>query len=239
MACTTKPECETGKYRKACTATVDSTCEACTNQIPIGGSFSSAGTPGKPDSCAVKCNEGDYRKGDKCVPCSNEGCETGMYRKVCSADADGTCDACTNKLPDNAVYSSAGVLGKQESCAWKCKDGFYRKGNSCLACSNEPCEVGEYRKECTADADGTCEACTNAPPAGSVFTSSGEKGKPNSCSIGPQQCKDKTLFSNGEICACPVVLWRGVVTGGGRGPPPFSLMSNQMGSGGENNQSKG
>ena len=53
------------------------------------------------------------------------------------------------------------------SCPWQCSDGYFKAFDAetrqevCRPCSTSMCDVGEYRSNCTAAADGLCVPCTN------------------------------------------------------------------------------
>ena len=102
---------------------------------------------------------------EACVPCnlSCAGVEGIQEQGVCPGDANGgykVCVACDKRLPSGASWSPP-----HGNCLYTCNAGFYMKpgSGSCVKCSTEACAAGYMWRECTADADRSCEeACTNA-----------------------------------------------------------------------------
>ena len=96
----------------------------------------SAGYPiwsGERPSC-VDCLPGYYRHGSDCRPCETSSCRAGFFRSPCVSPLGATCVACTNPLPENAYYSSAGEPYDTNSCHWECVSGafFHNATFSCL-----------------------------------------------------------------------------------------------------------
>ena len=131
-------------YRKFCTADADSACSPCTNPTNgiYTGPGKDGDPKSCPATCksgqfkvdfpqpiqaAVakikRCISIFYRKSSSswlqaqdgtCKECSKGTCPNGMYRKLCSADADSTCAPCTN--PPNGGYTGPGKDGDSASC---------------------------------------------------------------------------------------------------------------------------
>ena len=96
----------------------------------------SAGYPmwsGKRPSC-VDCLPQYYRNGSDCRPCQKSSCRKGFFRSTCVSPLGAECVACTNPLPANAYYSSAGEPYDIDSCHWECVSGafFHNASFSCL-----------------------------------------------------------------------------------------------------------
>ena len=115
----------------------------------------------------TKCANGFYLTGlGSCTVCSKASCLIGNYRSRCATTADGACVPCTIK-PLNSYFTTSG--NDSESCSFSCNANFYEKSRRCVACTKAPCLVGNYRTECSMQADGACVQCTNVRPVHSRF----------------------------------------------------------------------
>jgi hypothetical protein len=206
-ACTAT-SCAIGQYRSPCLSESDGACLACTIK-PASSDFVAPGSPYNANNCAWACVGGYYQSGGACYQCTSTACATGQYRSKCTATSDGRCVPCTNPIPQNAVYSSAGSPYDSNSCAWVCNPGYYKSGGLCQPCSTTRCEAGLYRGPCTATGDGPCVACTSKPTS-SNFVGGGNPYNTNSC---PWGCVPGyyTTGATCEICAtsaCGVGFYR-------------------------------
>jgi hypothetical protein len=212
QACSTTP-CAAGQYRGRCAQDSDSACVACTVK-PASSNFIGAGSPYNADTCAWACVAGFYNSASACVRCSTEQCAVGQYRTACTADANSRCAACTNPIPANAAYTSAGSPFDSNNCAWACNAGYFKDGNTCRACTRTQCAAGEYRLACTPDKDGTCAPCTNWQPEHAKFVAPGPYSE-NKCEWG---CISG-YYRDGSACrtcatgTCPIGQYRSACTG--------------------------
>jgi hypothetical protein len=98
-------------------------------------------------SCAVLCKDTCFKKKNKysidvCVQCDlDTSCPVGYYYEPCNRSVpiyqDGICKPCYNSPPSwISTYTSAAATINVSDCAWVCKEGYYRTGNSCLACDH-------------------------------------------------------------------------------------------------------
>ena len=193
-ACTTAV-CSTGQYRGACGAESDGACLPCTAK-PANSNFVGAGSPYNTNSCAWACASGFFQSAGTCAACTSTPCSIGQYRSACSASADGKCVPCTNPIPANAAYSSAGNPYDANTCAWVCNAGYFNGGGVCQPCSTAACPAGQYRGRCTQTGDGPCLACTSKP-ASSNFVGPGSPYNTDSC---PWGCV-AGYYTTGAACA--------------------------------------
>ena len=96
----------------------------------------SAGFPawhGEMPRC-VDCLPQHYKNGSDCSPCQISSCWAGFFRSPCVSQFGAQCVACTNPLPENAYYTSAGEPYNINSCRWACVSGsfFHNESFSCL-----------------------------------------------------------------------------------------------------------
>jgi hypothetical protein len=155
-------ECTPGwvtQNNSATGATVCSTCAA--------GKYRLAG-----QSVCSDCNETGYYAPDPsvdlCVAC-NLSCagipgwhEVGVCPGSGGALGYKLCAPCDLTLPPSNAKWIIGDSGG--GCVYACDAGFYLNVSTggCMACSTVPCPAGYMWRDCTADADRTCEeGCTN------------------------------------------------------------------------------
>ena len=163
-------QCAVGKFLTYCQSINAPNCQLCTNKyeltpcVPSNFSVSFYISSGMLQSnCSWSCNLSYFRTGDKCVKCSDSSCSIGNYRSACVPDADGICVSCSN-LPDNAIFTTAGIPYDEDNCSWACLDGFYRHivSNSfvCVACQQpSSCPLGQYVLPCTSTENFLCTEC--------------------------------------------------------------------------------
>ena len=96
-------------------------------------------------------------------------CPIGQYQGLSG------CSACQGRA--NAVFTGPG--SNDDDCPWKCNSGYYLYQQRCQPCSTDPCNVGEFRSQCTDITDGQCMACT--PVANASFTTSGSPYNVDNC----------------------------------------------------------
>ncbi len=119
------------------------------------------------DHCSWVCNDGFYRYGEGCFPCSTVECNVGQHRSSCSSVQDSTCVSCSNG-PSYSTYIGSGTPFNANNCAFQCNQGYFLTNGSCQQCSSSVCDVGMYRSSCSAQDDGKCVPCTNGPLSGDV-----------------------------------------------------------------------
>ncbi|XRB18062.1 TNFR-Cys domain-containing protein [Pseudoscourfieldia marina] len=147
-------------------------------------------TTGAGSSCQWQCRAGYYKSGDSCNQCETSSCSAAGFRRETCSNAGRTSPAqcnipCDNYMPSNGEYS--GGAEPQGSCPWQCKAGYYKSGNSCVACKtscpqgqflggqscpagstydtrtcsscSSSCSIGEYLTGCSGSNAGSCTAC--------------------------------------------------------------------------------
>ena len=80
-----------------------------------------------------------------CLECNVSFCEVGNYRIPCNITQATYCQPCTNSMPPNAHYTSAGFPATQNNCSWGCDKGYYKTSNgACLPCTNVIPSLANY-----------------------------------------------------------------------------------------------
>lgn len=140
-------------------------------------------------------------QGNVCFGISYQ-CENGKgwqaKAKQCDCNAIGTfwdtkegnaqCSECTKK-PVDAVFTSAGK--NQDTCTWKCKEGYYYRNNSCLKPN------GQYL---CADTDlSTCTDYFSKSRKMKIDAKNTNEGQP--CFV---EDKDNTLYYNKKSSSCQI-----------------------------------
>lgn len=128
----------------------------------------------------------------------------GQTLEQCSQNrtTDAQCVPCTNALGiSNTVYTGPSRSGYNQ-CPFKCIDGFYLSGNTCLSCQ---CQVGEYRVGCGLTSAGSCVSCTTMGPnntagdtGNAFYTSTGVPYNTDTCMF---ECKVGYYLRFDGVCA--------------------------------------
>ena len=209
-------ECAAGEERVSCGVSPHwyrGQCRECRSGTYKSVSSSEACTPVPDNSTPTwnkrgwDCNAGYFKSGNSCIACGT--CPEGVGRVNCSETSTGSCSPCTGQtyksdagnggcenVPVNATTS--------DNIEWSCDPGYYKSGNSCIACS--PCGAGMERRGCSGNEPGECFFCT------------GQTYKPNSgndeCTAVPSNSNPTTnkqdftcnsgYYRSGDSCdACP------------------------------------
>ena len=168
-----RPNCTLGQRPGPCTPWRDSGCEAC--------------EPGRgkvwvDDACGFECAHGYFRLEDRCEACNETAeCAPGQYVDGCTNLTEPLCVPCGGR-PEGRRWT----LG----CDFECADSFYLSDGGCARCTEGGCGAGQYRSNCTAEADSTCSACPDI--ANARFT--------EGCSF---QCSTGYAPVHGRCEACP------------------------------------
>ena len=104
-------------------------------------------------SAASDCARNYFRNdGGRCQRCAYHRCEVGFYRKRCEAGAteDAQCAPCTGTKPADAIWTTFGMPYLFDNCRWRCNDGWYQDGGSCIKCETGACPGNKVRAECAA-----------------------------------------------------------------------------------------
>ena len=153
--------------------------------------------PNKTGNCILctnlNCASGQYlvacqgAADAQCLDCSK--CSIGMYLQNCQAGHDGVCTACSNRYVEGdqcsvnsvvvSTYTGPGDLDAN-NCPWVCASLYYRSNLICLPCSTTQCNIGYYRTNCSASADGLCTLCTNLPDS-ALFVTAGSPFSVDNC----------------------------------------------------------
>ena len=107
-----------------------------------------------------------------CQKCNDAPCTVGFFRGTCTSMKDAHCVPCSGK-PADSVYDGTGNPYTADACPWSCKPGFYRTGDSCMACSNGSCGPGQYRQACKQTSDAQCVPCSAVKPKNSSWSTGG------------------------------------------------------------------
>ena len=142
LPCLTLVQCPPGFMQSKCTATQDVQCVPCSN-FQIGYQWTYG--------CEFSCAPGYFQNGlAACVPCSTDVCSPGTYAVACGAYSDLFCITCP--VPVGAYVWT-------EGCGFKCADGHFLSGMTCVSCSVPRCVPGKYASRCKENADSTCVNC--------------------------------------------------------------------------------
>ena len=171
--CMSCSSCQVGYYLSDCSGQ-DGVCIPCTNKYEINlcassnssnsvSFYTGSGGIGL-NNCSWMCAASYFRSGDMCRSCSTTSCGMGSYRTNCTSNADGVCTGCS-KLPENALFTTAGNPYNSDNCQWVCINLFYRKNSSseCTPCTSVQCNIGEVISPCTATSNYNCQPCSNKP----------------------------------------------------------------------------
>ena len=111
--------------------------------------------------------QGKYTSGNDATSCSDcPSCDSGRWSNCTAIDA-GSCVLCWGSWTQTMRKQCYDSLHLPNSCPWQCSDGYFKAFDAeteqdvCRPCSTSMCDVGEYRSNCTAAADGLCVPCTN------------------------------------------------------------------------------
>ena len=211
LACTTS-SCKVGEYRDECMSgsSSDAECLPCIDG-PSESIYISINSSATSNYCFWTCNAGYYLSVETCLQCSSSACPIGQYREVCEigSNVDAECLQCTGN-PANSSFTSLASPSIQDNCAWSCIEGYFQRGQICLACKTDPCPIGQYRGVCTSRSDAICLPCTGGP-VNSIFTSPGSPATSDNCSW---SC-NAGYYESGQACLgctlspCPIGHYRG------------------------------
>jgi len=103
-----------------------------------------------------------------CVPCNTLQtaihCPIGQRLPGCPAlQHDTACVVCTDGFAEVAAGRAEYLptATSNASCAWQCRPGFFRDGETCAPCTATlRCAAGFYRESCTVQLPERCVACT-------------------------------------------------------------------------------
>lgn len=116
-----------------------------------------------------------------CAPISRP--QFGNLSSPCNGAAGGKCTVTCD--PGHAPAAPVVLTCTPGTLVWDknapgcnmCLTGYYKDSlGRCRKCTSAQCPAGEYREACTADMDGTCQACANVPPANAIYTSASSTG---------------------------------------------------------------
>ena len=141
IACNNAVQCPPGFTQSACVAGQDIQCVQCTN-FQVGYQWT--------NGCDFVCAPGYYQSDVSCIPCSTSACAPGTYAVACSAFADTFCIGCPVPI---------GAYTWTDGCNFKCAQGRFLSGMTCVPCSTPVCVAGKYASNCTATTDSVCTNC--------------------------------------------------------------------------------
>jgi hypothetical protein len=141
IACNTAVQCPPGYTQSECLAGKDVQCIPCAN-YQIGYQWT--------NGCDFVCAPGFYQTDTSCTPCSVDACAPGTYAVACSAFADTFCIGCPVPI---------GQYVWTDGCAFKCAQGRFLSGMTCIPCSTPVCAAGRYASNCTDSTDSVCLNC--------------------------------------------------------------------------------
>lgn len=123
----------------------------------------------RPYTALYSCPIGQFREAaGECVNCHDTGaliagCPLGQRLSGCPALTRtlSRCEKCTEGAQAVAQGIAEWVASAASICAWKCKQSFFRLGDTCAPCSvqSQQCAAGQRWQECDAQQDARCVAC--------------------------------------------------------------------------------
>ena len=188
-----RPKCSSGFFLSRTSPSTPWQCANCDPSVCPPGTFLSGCGPGENPGQCLPCASAPppnwfwTPNNHTCAISQCTTCGAGSALIDCGGPNAGSCAPCPFPLPTKATAWTIefdNVTMTNDSCAFNCGDGSFRKRDDCVTCKS--CPIGEYLEGCTGRSPGHCKAC---PAIGET-----------NYFISPSSCKSSACPQKNEPC---------------------------------------